>query len=60
MSSKDNYSDEDQDYRRIQKSSIKRRRKNDRHRNRQDLNNIVQEINNGFDVNKIEEEEDYE
>jgi len=59
MSNRDNYPDEDYDYRKIQKSSNKRRRRNDRHRNRQDLNDIITKVNNGYDIDNLDDEEDH-
>lgn len=61
MSKRNDYSfDDEQDYRKIQKSSNKRNSKKDRHRNRQNLNDIADKINNGYDLESIEEEyEDY-
>jgi len=59
MSNRDNYSDEDYDYRKIQKSSNKRKRRNDRHRNRQDLNDIIEKVNNGYDIDNLDDEEDH-
>jgi len=64
MSKRDSYFfDDEQDYRRVQKSNNRRNNKKNRHENRQNLNDIANKINNGYDPKDIEEEyeeEDYE
>lgn len=56
MNNRNDHFDEEQDYRRMQKSSNRRDRRNDRHKNRQSLHDIVEKINNGFDLDSLEDE----
>ena len=56
MSKTNNYSEEDFDFKKIQKNDNKRNRKNNRHKNRQNLNDIIEKINNGYDLTSIEDE----
>lgn len=56
MNNRNDHFDEEQDYRRMQKSSNRRDRRNNRHKNRQSLDDIVHKINNGFDLDSLEDE----
>ena len=56
MSNRKDHFDEEQDYRKIQKSSNRRDRRNDRHKNRQNLHDIVEKINKGVDLDSLENE----
>lgn len=56
MTDRKDYFEEEQDYRRMQKSSNRRDRRNNRHKNRQNLHDIVEKINNGFDLDSLEDE----
>lgn len=63
MTDRKDYFEEEQDYRRMQKSTNKRDRRNNRHKNRQNLDDIVHKINNGFDLDSLEdqlEDDDHE
>jgi hypothetical protein len=62
MSKRNDYSEEDFDFRRIQKSSNKRKRKSDRHKTRESLNDIIRQVNENNNLESLEDEweEDYE
>lgn len=57
MSKKNDFSfDDEQDFRKIQKTNNKRIKKSNRHKNRQNLNDITEKLNRGYNLESIEDE----
>lgn len=48
--------DDDADYRRVEKSNRRRNQKSNRHKNKQNLNDIVEKMNNGYGIEDIQDD----